>query len=566
MSVPTDFSPVTKILTQSGYAKLPQIEQAIAQFQEAEKNLTDQGSSFIEIIESITGQQMPKHIKQNSLLCLNFAYENYQEFVEIKQDPDILDILSFPEAVELEPSAPENFQIIGLVSKILAKAVQHKVSDIHIEPLKDSLRIRFRRDGILYQAFDFLPKKLSSGITSRIKIMANLDVRERRISQTGKIQRNFQGNPCYFKVSTLPSRYGEKLVLRFFHEEQPQLNLAELITDQAILATVNKLANATSGLILVTGSTEANLKTLYTILAERNNPNINIITVENPIKYSLPGITQIQVLSEKGTDFVSILPSLMEQDPDLIMISEIENQEIAKIAIELARRDCLVLAGFQANDTASAITHLAKMGVEGYQISKVLKGVIAQHLMRRVCECRLAYTPSNAEFARFDLSPSLAQDTFYKAKTLKNEEIATAKKTDTLCPQCHGAGYKGYIGSYEVMPVSNLIEALIIESASYQQIKDAAITEGMTTLLTYSLNLVQQGYSTLEKVERLICKNSVMEAEFKAKNASSLTSDSFEVKVEEGLPNSEQRLQELENQLKAIIGQFKQLKKELNKQ
>ncbi|MGC1395433.1 MAG: GspE/PulE family protein, partial [Coleofasciculaceae cyanobacterium] len=451
--------------------------------------------------------------------------------------------------------------IIALVNKILAKALQDDVSDIHIEPLEYALRIRFRKDGVLYQAFDLLPKKFSPAVVSRFKIMANIDISERRISQTGKIQRNFNGNSLDFQVSTLPSRYGEKVVLQLFDNGQIQLSLDDLIIDQKTILTVKRLAESSSGLILVTGTTDSRLTTLYSILAERNNVSVNIVTVEDPIKYTLPGITQILALQEKGCDFAPVLRSIMAQDPDIVLVSEIPDQETAKIAVEIASRGCLVLIGFQANDTADAIKGLAKMGIEPYKISNTLKGVITQSSMRRLCECRISYTPNKAEISRFNLSPSLTETaTFYQAKTLNSEEIAEAKKQDTLCPQCHGIGYKGRIEAYEVLTISEHLQTLIIENASGEQVKAAAVAEEMTTLLTYSLNLVQQGYTTFEEVERLIFNDAILNTELQAKHENSLSPD---VKVESQASDPWQRIQELEKQLATLISQFKQLKKEL---
>lgn len=560
MSVSNYFSPITKILTQSGYANSQQIEQALTQFQETGKSLSDESSSFIEIIESITGQNIPKHIRQNLLLCLNFSSEEFPESEQAKEHRIIDEILAHPpHEMALNQSDTEAPPIIALANKILAKALQEAISDIHIEPLEYALRIRFRKNGVLYQAFDLLPKKFSATLVSRFKIMANIDISERRISQTGKIQRKFQGNSLNFQVSTLPTRYGEKVVLRLLDNGQPQLNLDDLITNQEILSTVKKLAKSASGLILVTGSTAGILATLYSILAERNNIGVNIVTVENPIKYTLPGITQIQTLPEKGMDFASVLRSIMAQDPDILLVSEMPDQETAKTAVEIANRGCLVLSGFQSNNAAAAIESFAKMGIDPYKISNILKGVIAQHSMRRLCECRISYTPSDAELARFGFSSSLPETaTFYQAKTLSSEEIAEAKQA--ICPQCKGVGYKGGIGVYEVLTISERLQTLILENASGEQIQAAAVAEGMTTLLTNSLNLVQQGYTTFEEVERLIFNDAALNTELQVKRENSLSPD---VNVKSQVSDAWQRIQELERQLAALISQFKQLKKEL---
>ncbi|HEY9797764.1 MAG TPA: GspE/PulE family protein, partial [Leptolyngbyaceae cyanobacterium] len=416
--------------------------------------------------------------------------------------------------------------VINLVNRILAKALQEGVSDIHVEPQEESLRIRFRKDGVLRQAFDPLPKKIQPAVSARFKIMAELDIAERRLPQDGKIRRMFQGRKVDFRVSTLPSRYGEKVVLRILDNESTQLGLDKLITDEATLQIVREMASRPFGLILVTGPTGSGKSTsLYSVLAERNDPGVNISTAEDPIEYSLPGITQVQVLREKGMDFASILRSFLRQDPDVILVGETRDKETAKTAIEAALTGHLVLTTLHTNDAAGAIARLDEMGVEPFMVSGALLGVLAQRLMRRVCsECRISYLPSTAELARFGLSASSEGEiTLYKPNTLRPEEIQDASSKGTLCQKCNGIGYKGRVGVYEVMRVSERLQTLINEAAPTERIKEAAVEEGMTTLLAYSLNLVQQGYTTLEEVERVTFTDSGLEAELKAKRKSSLT-------------------------------------------
>lgn len=415
--------------------------------------------------------------------------------------------------------------IINLGNKILAKALNEGVSDIHLEPQEEFLRIRYRKDGVLTQVFK-LPKKITKAVAARFKIMAELDIAEQRLPQDGKIRRMFQGRKVDFRVNSLPSRYGEKVVLRILDNSATQLGLDKLITDPETLATVRELASRPFGLILVTGPTGSGKSTsLYSVLAERNTPGVNISTAEDPIEYSLPGITQVQVIRQKGMDFASILRALMRQDPDIILVGETRDKETAKTAIEAALTGHLVLTTLHTNDAAGAIARLDEMGVEPFMISGALLGVLAQRLMRRVCEeCRRSYHPKKEKLARFGLSASGSdQVTFYQANTLTSEQINEAKAKETLCPKCNGVGYKGRVGVYEVMTISERLQSLINEGATTDRIKEAAVEEGMTTLLAYSLNLVRNGYTTLEEVERVTFTDSGLEAELKAKRKSSLT-------------------------------------------
>ncbi|MFM7478033.1 MAG: GspE/PulE family protein, partial [Microcystis aeruginosa] len=336
--------------------------------------------------------------------------------------------------------------VINLVNKILAKALEEGSSDIHIEPQEEFLKIRFRKDGVLHQAFDPLPKRITPAVTARFKIMADLDIAERRLPQDGKIRRMYQGRKVDFRVNTLPSRYGEKVCLRILDNSSTQLGLDKLITDQKTLQIVRDLASHPFGLLLVTGPTGSGKSTtLYSVLAERNHPGVNISTVEDPIEYSLPGITQVQVIREKGMDFASILRAFMRQDPDVILVGETRDKETAKTAIEAALTGHLVLTTLHTNDAAGAIARLDEMGVETFMISGSLLGVLAQRLMRRVCtECRVPYHPTQEELAHFGLSAANEQEViFYKANTLTIAEIQQARRQGNLCVKCNGSGYKG---------------------------------------------------------------------------------------------------------------------------
>jgi len=417
--------------------------------------------------------------------------------------------------------------VISLVNKVLAKALQEDVSDIHIEPQEESLRIRFRKDGVLRQAFDALPKKIIPAVVSRFKIIAELDIAERRKPQDGRIRRLFQGRKVDFRVNTLPTRYGEKIVLRILDNSSTQLGLDKLISDPDGLQIVRDMTRRPFGLILVTGPTgSGKTTTLYSALAECNSPGVNISTAEDPIEYTLPGLTQVQVIREKGMDFASILRAFLRQDPDVILVGETRDKETAKTAIEAALTGHLVLTTLHTNDAASAIARLGEMEVESFMVSASLIGVVAQRLMRRVChECRIPYTPSSEELARFGLAASRNLEvTFYKANALQPEDIQTAKENGQPgCEKCSGIGYKGRCGVYEIMQVTERLQSLITEGAPTERIKEVAVEEGMVTLLAYSLNLVKQGQTTLEEVERVTFTDTGLEAELKAKRKTSLT-------------------------------------------
>jgi type IV pilus assembly protein PilB len=463
--------------------------------------------------------------------------------VNVDADLEDLDLdgAALEEALEEEADLGAALQdagaapVIALVNKVLVKALQEGTSDIHIEPQEEFLRIRFRRDGVLREAFPKLPKKIIPAVTARFKIISELDIAERRLPQDGRIRRVFQGRKVDFRVSTLPSRYGEKVVLRILDNSATQLGIDKLITDQETLDIVKDMASRPYGLILVTGPTgSGKTTTLYSLLSERNDPGINISTAEDPIEYALPGITQVQVIREKGMDFASILRAFLRQDPDVILVGETRDPETAKTAIEAALTGHLVLTTLHTNDAAGAISRLDEMGMEAFQISSSLIGVLAQRLVRKVCsDCRIAYTPSSEELARFGLTASSDSDlTLYRANTLPVDQIEPARSNGTLCVTCQGNGYKGRVGVYEVMRLTENLQHLISEGAPTDQIKDAAVQEGMKTLLAYSLDLVRQGYTTLDEVQRVTFTDTGLEAELKARRRSSLTCESCHAQLQ----------------------------------
>jgi type IV pilus assembly protein PilB len=419
-----------------------------------------------------------------------------------QQDPDDLEVSS---------GAAHSSPVVSLVDRILVAALEAGASDIHVEPQESGLEIRFRIDGVLHKQLEDLPKTLVPAITSRFKIMADLDIAERRLPQDGRIRRNY-------KVSTLPSRHGEKVCLRLLDSGATQLGLDTLITDSGARAALRALGSKPFGMILVTGPTGSGKSTtLYALLSERNEPGINISTVEDPIEYTLRGITQTQVNRDKGLDFSTALRAFMRQDPDVLLVGETRDIETAKTATEAALTGHLVLTTLHCNDAASAIARLDEMGVEPFMVSASLIGIVSQRLLRRVCShCRIAYQPSSEDLGRFGLLASHETAvTFYKAHPPDHSPGA--------CPHCQGNGYKGRVGVYEILNMTETIAAAVAKRASTDVLRRLALESGMKTLLGYGLELVRQGHTTLDEVERMLLTDAGLESERRARSLSALT-------------------------------------------
>ncbi|MFZ9749900.1 MAG: GspE/PulE family protein, partial [Vulcanococcus sp.] len=420
--------------------------------------------------------------------------------------------------VEASLQASNASPIVSLVDRILVQALQRSASDIHIEPQEDGLLIRLRQDGVLEQ-LDKLPKKLTPAVTSRLKIMADLDIAERRLPQDGRIRRRFQGRLFDLRVSTLPTRYGEKVCMRLLDSGATHLGLDKLISDPVALASVRDMGGKPFGMLLVTGPTGSGKSTtLYSLLAERNDPGVNISTVEDPIEYTLKGISQTQVNREKGYDFALALRAFMRQDPDVLLVGETRDRETAKTAIEAALTGHLVLTTLHCNDAPSAIARLSEMGVEPFMVSASLIGIVSQRLVRRVCpECRQAYHPTEQDLGRFGLFASNEQAvTFYRAQRHLDEH-------SDPCPSCQGLGYSGRVGVYEVLRINETLATAIAQEASTDRLRKLAVEAGMKTLLGYGLDLVRQGHTTLEEIERMILTDSSLESERRAKALHTIT-------------------------------------------
>ncbi len=441
---------------------------------------------------------------------------------ESQQAQDAIDLETRLKDAEASP-------VVTLVDRIMLQAMSINASDIHVEPQQKGLRLRFRQDGVLQQYVEPLPSRLIPAVTSRFKILADLDIAERRQAQDGRIRRKYRNRVVDFRVNTLPSRFGEKVCLRLLDSGATQLGLDKLISDSEALALVRDLGSKPFGMILVTGPTGSGKSTtLYSLLAERNDPGINISTVEDPIEYTLPGITQCQVNREKGFDFATALRAFMRQDPDVLLVGETRDLETAKTAIEAALTGHLVLSTLHANDAPSTIARLDEMGVEPFMVSASLIGIVSQRLLRRVCpHCREPYQPGEQELGRFGLMASReTQVTFFKAHHHGPGE--------QVCSHCKGSGYKGRVGVYEVLRIQDDMATAISRGASTDVIRQLALESGMVTLLGYSLELVRKGETTLEEVGRMVLTDSGLESERRARALSTMTCEGCGAGLQEG--------------------------------
>src|SRR6478752_4122127 len=386
----------------------------------------------------------------------------------------------------------EDAPVIKIVNLIMVQAIREKASDIHIEPFQNSLKLRYRVDGDLTAA-ESPPKALQLAITSRIKILAGLNIAERRVPQDGRFRVKVMGKEVDLRVSVLPTSHGEKVVIRILDKTALTGSIDQMGLDEETLVKFRKAIDAPHGMILVTGPTgSGKTTTLYSVLQELNNPQYNIVTVEDPIEYELSGINQVSVRNDIGLDFASALRSILRQDPDIVMVGEIRDNETADIAVKAALTGHQVLSTLHTNDAAGAIARLDDMGIEPFLISSSVIMACAQRLIRRVCvNCREEFVPEPEMFQRLSMEP-IEGATFYKG---------------VGCDRCKGRGYSGRVALIEALPVSEAIRRLIIKRASSAVVKNQAISEGMRTLRMVGIDKSLEGITTLEEIWRVTAED-----------------------------------------------------------
>lgn len=386
--------------------------------------------------------------------------------------------------------AESDAPIISIAGSLLQQAARDGASDIHIEPREKDLRVRFRVDGVLREMMTF-PKRVHGALTSRLKIMSEMDISERRVPQDGRIILRFAGRDIDIRVSTLPTIYGEKMVLRLLDQRTAQFDLEKMGFSTVNLQRFNDISLKSYGILLVTGPTgSGKTTTLYSALRHYSTTEKNIITVEDPVEYRLPGINQVNVNPKAGLDFASTLRAILRQDPNIIMVGEIRDAETAEIAIQAALTGHLVLSTLHTNDAASTVTRLMDMGIEAYLVASSLLGIVSQRLVRRICpQCKTAYTVEHGTPEYIFSGVTRGQRLqFYRGEG---------------CPGCDYTGYCGRIGIYEVLLITPAIRTLIMQGVAAERIAEAAKADGMLTMQQDGVAKALEGTTTLAEVMRV---------------------------------------------------------------
>jgi type IV pilus assembly protein PilB len=386
---------------------------------------------------------------------------------------------------ELADAAP----VRKLLNMVLLLAIKDKASDIHFEPFEDEFKMRYRVDGVLYEMVP-PPRHLSMAIATRIKVMSNLDIAERRLPQDGRIELNVGGNPVDMRVSVLPTMFGESVVLRVLDRTVVQLDLNKIGMPGETLARFREIMHKPNGIILVTGPTgSGKTTTLYSCLNELNDISVKIITTEDPVEYDLDGICQVQINDEIGVSFANCLRSILRQDPDKILVGEIRDLETAEIAVQASLTGHIVFSTLHTNDAPSTITRLRDMGIPTFLITATVEGILAQRLVRRICaDCRTEFEPSPEMLMELNVKPTdVAGKNFFYGRG---------------CERCNNTGYKGRTGIYELMIFNDDIRDLIMNNASTDQLRVAARRADMMTLREAGLRAIYEGHTTIDEVVR----------------------------------------------------------------
>ncbi len=417
---------------------------------------------------------------------------NYDDVLTELESEDV-EVIDRGEEVDLKEleKATEDAPVVRLVNAILSNAIKRRASDVHLEPFERMFRVRLRVDGVLEEIMR-PPVKLKNAITSRIKVMASLDIAERRLPQDGRIKLKLgRGQEMDFRVSVLPTLFGEKIVLRLLDKSNLQLDMTKLGFEDGQLKDFKDAISKPYGMVLVTGPTGSGKTTsLYSALSELNKIGSNISTAEDPVEFNLVGINQVQIHEEIGFSFANALRAFLRQDPDIIMVGEIRDFETAEIAIKAALTGHLVLSTLHTNDAPSTINRLLNMGVEPFLVASSVNLILAQRLARLICSnCR----------EPVELPPQALLDI-----GVAREQVGTFKCFHGIgCPQCNGSGYRGRIALYEVMPISEELRDLVLNGASASEIKRCAVNLGMKTLRQSAIGRLKEGGTTVAEVVRV---------------------------------------------------------------
>ncbi len=386
--------------------------------------------------------------------------------------------------------ATDEAPIIRLINSLMFEAVKKRASDIHIEPFEKELSVRYRIDGILYEIIK-PPKRFQSSIISRVKVMAGMNIAEKRLPQDGRIRIKIAGKDVDIRTSIIPTSFGERVVMRLLDRSSVLIGLNNIGLVEEKLRLINQLIKRSNGIILVTGPTgSGKTTTLYSVLSVLNSSEVNILTIEDPVEYQIKGIGQIQVNSKIDLTFANGLRSILRQDPDIVLVGEIRDRETAEIAVQASLTGHLVFSTLHTNDSAGGITRLIDMGIEPFLVSSSVVAIIAQRLVRTICPvCKTAYRPDDEELMEIGISRDLLQDdVLYKGKG---------------CVNCVNTGYKGRTGIYEILIIDDEIRSMITREVDSSMIKHAAIKKGMTTLKEDGIKKVVSGITTVKEILRV---------------------------------------------------------------